>query len=122
MGKLVDVYGVGAGEMVDDRLLVGEEGASFDSSGSLRAGWQAKIDENVLVIPNERRAVTDECVRALALAGGDGTGYREHITILLDRESGGNERPALPAGLDDDDSKTQPADDAISPWKMARVG
>jgi hypothetical protein len=77
--------------------------------------------QNVICVPNERRTIANECVGAFTLAGSDGTGNGEDISILLDRKTSGNERPAFSAGFDDDDPEAKPADDPISPGKMSWI-
>ena len=80
----------------------------------------ADLFEDVVHSLDQSRAILYESVAAPIAPGGHAAGHRQHVPALFEGRPGGDERPALLRGLDDDDRARKPADDAIPSGKVPR--
>ena len=91
----------GLGEDSGQRRRRPSSGRAAESNGP------SELSQDVLHSLDQTRAILYERVASPIPAGSDIPGNRQHVPALLQRQPRGDERPALLAGLDDDDGPGQ---------------
>ena len=76
--------------------------------------------QNIVRRLDDLCAILQQAVGSAVPARQDAAGHRHDVPALFQGASGGNQRPALLRGFDDDDGQRDPADDPVAQREMLR--